>query len=533
MHIKRHILFLAAAAMLASGAHARKRSIDHPMTRAVLEAYAQNIKENPSDFDTYIQRAREYYNHDEYLLAMADINEALRLMPASNREARFDALTLRASIYLQTGRDSEALSDLTSAIAIEPESFSTLYLKANTEYALEQYAAAKSDYQRMLRINTRSAEALLGLARVAVKESNLGLANDYLEQAVALDPNNADMYLRRAGVRQIMGNDNGAVDDLVLALSINSTNPKAIDALLKYADTNYSAVINGLTTAIAQAPENALFWYLRAQIAQAHNHFAPALADYRKIIDERLYDYPGLYASVAECELNMGQYRQAVDDVDYALNSITDNAGYYLIRSQALRALGRHDEAIGAAAKALAVKPGMPEALMQMARCYIDKERYKEAADLLGEACLSVTDNPALYLLRADVLDRLNQPVAAGGMRRNAADIDVYDLDDVRSLKGFALEALGESSRAQAWIDNILDHTPDHDGLANYYGACFYAARGDNDRALQCAEASMRKGYANYYNWMLNTDSPANVAPLRDDLRFLNLIERYGGLFKE
>lgn len=229
----------------------------------------------------------------------------------------------------------------------------------------------------------------------------------------------------------------------------------------------------------------------------------------------------------------MGRYQQAIDDVDYALGSITDNANYYIIRSQALRALGRHDEAIEAAAKALAVKPGLPEALMQMARCYLDLERYKDAADLLGEACLSVTDNPTLYLLRASVLDKLNQPVAANGMRQNAADIDVYDLDNVRSLKGFALEALGQSSQAQAWMDNLLTNVPDHDGLINYYGACFYAARGDNDRALQCAEASMRKGYANYYNWMLNTDSPVNLAPLRDDLRFLNLVERYGGLFKE
>ena len=55
---------------------------------------------------------------------------------------------------------------------------------------------------------------------------------------------------------------------------------------------------------------------------------------------------------------------------------------------------------------------------------------------------------------------------------------------------------------------------------------------GDNDRALVCAEKSLKAGYANYYNWMYNTDARINVAPLRDDLRFLNLLNRYDMIFK-
>lgn len=529
---KRFIL-AAAAALFISGAHAQTRSIDHPMTRAVIDAYTQLIKLNPTDYETYIQRAREYYSHDEYDLALADLTEALKHLPARNSGMRFDALMLRASTYIQTNRPQEALADLNSALAIDPESFTTLYLKANTEYTLGQYKEAKTDYQRLLRINPRSAEAMLGLARVAVKENNIGTANEYLDKAVAISPNNAEAYRRRASVRRLMGNDSGAVDDLVLALCINSSNPKAVEALLNYADSNYPAVISGLTSAIAQAPQNALFWYLRAQIAQAHNHYAAAARDYRKILDDRLYNYPGINASLAECEFSLGQYQTALDDVDRALTSITDNADYYILRSRILRALGRPDEAVQAAAKALAVKPAMPEALMQMARCYIDKKNFSEANSLLGEACLTNGNNPELLLLRASVLESLNQPQAAAAMRLNAGKIDGFAPEDVRSLKGFALEAAGEAAMAQAWMDNVLSSGTDPDGVANYYGACFYAARGDFDRAVKCAEESMNRGYANYFNWMLATDGPVNAAPLRDDLRFLNLVERNSALFKE
>ncbi len=519
------------AVVLALGATAQQRSIDHPMTRAVLDAYAQILKDDPNDYETLLQRAREYYNHNEYILALRDVDSALGLTPADKRDMRYEEYLLRANIYLQTGRDQQALADLASASAIDPNQAAVVYLKANTEFKLEDYAAAKADYQRLLRLNPRSAEALIGLARVAVKETNIGVANDYLEQAVSLDPNNAEGYLRRATVRQMMGNDNGAVDDLVLALSINSTNPKAVDALLKYADSNYQAVITGLSSAIAQAPKNALFWYLRAQVAQAHNHFASAMADYRKIIDENLYPYKGIYASVAECEFNMGQHQRALDDIDYAIAAIPDNASYHLLRSRTLRAMGRQDEAVQAAARALAIEPGSPEALKLMALCYMDQDNLKEAASLLGEACMNQSEDPELFLIRAAVLDKLNQPVAARGMREKVLEISTYSDLDPRSLKGFALDALGRSAEAQTWMDGILTANPDHDGMANYLGACFFTCRGDNDRALQCAEQSLRKGYANYYNWMLNTDLPVNPAPLRDDLRFLNLMERYRGLF--
>lgn len=521
------VLALAAVCICAS---AQQRSIDHPMTRAVLDAYTQLLKEDPNDYETYLQRAREYYNHSEYILALRDVDRALALTPADKREMRYEEYVLRANAYTQTGRHQQALADLNSAAAIHPNDPVLLYLKATAEYTLEDYAAAKTDYQRLLRLNPRSADALIGLARVAVKETNIGMANDYLEQAVSLDPNNPDAYLRRASVRQLMGNDNGAVDDLIVALSINSTNPRAVNALLRYADTNYQAVITGLSSAISQAPKNALFWYLRAQVAQAHNHFATAMSDYRTIIDENLYPYKGIYASVAECEHCMGQYQRALDDIDYAIAAIPDNASYHMLRARTLRALGRHQEAVQAAARALAIEPGSPEGLKLMALSYMDDGNLKEASSLLGEACMSQSEDPELYLLRAAVLDKMNQPVAANGMREKALDVTAYAETDPRSLRGFALDALGRSAEADAWMQAVLA-APDHDGMANYIGACFYTARGDNDRALQCAEESMRKGYANYYNWMLNTDLPVNPAPLRDDLRFLNMMERYRGLF--
>ncbi|MCM1318696.1 MAG: tetratricopeptide repeat protein [Bacteroides sp.] len=523
------VSILACSALSAQN----QRGIDHPMTRAILNAYTELIQSDPSDYESYLNRGAEYYNHNEYILALNDVNKALSLTPQSDDAFQFQGHWLRGNIYLQTNKLQDALADFTIALTLDPESFSTLYLKANTDFQLGNYAAAKEGYQKLHRLNPRNSDALIGLGRVAVKENNLGIANDYLESAVQMSPNDPEVYLRRAKVREMMGNDNGAVDDLIISLSLNSSkNPGAVNAIVAYADVNYPAVMSSLSNAIAQAPENALYWYLRAQIAAAHNHYANALSDYRKIIDDRLYSYQGLYASIAECQYNMGQYAEALDNVDRALQTIKNNAQYYILKSKSLRALGRDDEAIEAAAAGHAVNMSSTDALVQMAKCYIDKGDYSQANALLGEATLTNADDPYVYLLRAHLLEKyLNQPVAANQFRQQAAEIEIFNDDNVKSLKGFALLESGDVAGARAWIDNILANG-DSDGLANYYAACLYSRIDDNDRALACAEESLKRGYANYFNWMLNADEPINVANLRDDLRFLNLIQRYSTLFE-
>ena len=109
---------------------------------------------------------------------------------------------LRAGIYNQTAHHMEALADLNSAVMLDAENYHAIYQRANTEFELGMYTEAKTDYQRLQRINSRSLESLLGLARVAVKENNLGMANEYLEQAVGLDVNNPEIYTRRASVKE-------------------------------------------------------------------------------------------------------------------------------------------------------------------------------------------------------------------------------------------------------------------------------------------------------------------------------------------
>ncbi|MDE6332610.1 MAG: tetratricopeptide repeat protein, partial [Muribaculaceae bacterium] len=483
--LKKFIIALAACAFLTPAV--AQKGIDNPVTKAVLGVYDRQLKADPNDFNTWFRRANEYYRHNEYIRALADINEALRCTPASDKDLRFQEYMLRAGIYNQTGRHQEALADLNSAVMLDGSSYHAIYQRANTQFELGMYSEAKTDYQRLQRLNSRSLESILGLARVAVKENNLGLAGDYLEQAVSLDVNNPEIYIRRASVRKMMGDHNGAVEDLIVALSIDSKNNKALEALVDYGNTNYVATINGLTNAIRQAPNVGMFRYIRAVIAQAHYNYLSAIDDYRYIIDNRLYNYPGLNASIAECEFHLGHFDEALDEINYVLGTpgATNNSNYFLLKSKILRATGRNAEAVEAAAMALAISPNSAEALSQMGLSYLSDGKVKEAVNLCNEASMTESSDPYQYMLRAWIQnDYLDNSQLATNLYDQALDIDVYDLDNIRSLRGFALLFTDRMPQAEAWINNILTNVPDNDGYINYLAACYYAHAGNHDLAL-------------------------------------------------
>lgn len=523
---------LSAAIMLAPCSLSGQSTSSQQMTRAVYDAYERMLKETPDDYELWLGRANEYYRHNEYMRALNDVDQALKLVPEKEKDARVQALLLRANIYEQTDRLEQALADLDSAIALEPTSYIATYQHANCLYRLGRYAEAKADYQRLQRFNTRSAEALIGLARIAVKENNLGMANEYLETAVNADPNNSSLYVRRASVRRLMGNDQAAVDDLILAIATDSHNTRATDALIDMARTNYPEVNLGLTRAIQQAPNVGMFLYMRAFVAQAHYRFGAALEDYNTIIDKKLYNYHGIYSSIAECRYALGQYDSALAAIDQAISMDRNSASQYVVKSRILRAMGRAEDAKSAAAAALAIKSDNEQALIQLGLCYVSLGNYREAANLFGEAMLGGSTSPYLYLLRAWVLGQyLNEPTAAASFYEQLENMPDYQPDDVKSLKGFALLYNGKKDLALQWIDNILKTNTDPDGYINYVAACLYSHADEHDKALECVARSLVNGYADLYDWDKDSDARMNVSPIRDDLRFIQLIDKHHSIF--
>lgn len=498
--------------------------------RAIMQAYEDMLRENYKDYETYFHRANTYYNQGDYLRALNDLDSALKYAPEVDSEMRFAIFALRTECYYELKRYSQALAEANKALELESTSTQMLKLRANIEYELGEYDAAKTDYNKLLRMQPRSLDAYFGLALVAAKENNHGLSAEYMQKAIDLAPGNSNVYVRSAGVKEELGDYNGAVDDLLMAIATDANNTNALPALVKLANSNYSAVMAGLSGAIRQAPRQPLFYYLRGSIAAAHFHYAAAIDDFKYILTEGLYDYSGIYCALAECYYAICDYESALNNIESALASYDeqdDVCRYFTVRAQIQRAMGEIDKALTSINRGLDFDSENKEALIEKALILTDKKEAKEASAILGEVIMTDPYEPMHYLTRAWVLnDYLNQPKAAQGLYERVIDLELDHPERVTSMLGFAQLFDGKTANGVAWIDAILAE-PDYDGKNHYYGACFYAWAGRTDKALQCVEQSLKSGYSNFHNWLNNNDSRINVSPLRDDERFKTLIERY------
>ena len=524
---------LMAAAAATPAIAQRHATINNPVTQAVFRVYAEQLDADPNNYDTLLRRANDYYHFDEFRKALEDVSRAIECTPATDNDYLFREHLLRASIYIKTGRRELAIPDLEKAQQLQPSSQKVLAMKANCELETGHTSDAKADYQRLQRLNMRNAEAPLGLARIALMEQNLGMANDYLEQAVAIDPRNPELYVRRARVRQEMGHSQGAVDDLLLALGTHGDTQPVIDALMEFSRTDYPATMASLSNAVAAAPENSMYRYLRASLSKENGHYLDALNDYQYIIDNGLDDYRGIYGSIAECQFALNRLDDALNNVEYALAAVHDNGPYHLLRARILRHKGQLVEAQQAAADALAAMPNNGDALAEMALAYAAQDNTEECMNLLGEASMNYADEPLYYMLRAAILEQqMNQPSAARGIYQRVASLENANVDPLRSLAVFARLFSGtDVETLNAEVEKELAAGQDSGGYLYYLAACYYAQADDNDNALKAAEKALKAGYANLYNWEEYSDGRVNVAPLRDDLRFLNLLHRNSGLF--
>lgn len=544
---------VAAAMMLPLAGNAQSQSINNPMTQAMLEVYDQELASNPKDADLYFRRANEYYKFNQYLRALADVDKALEFADPKNRDLRFQAYMLRADIYQMMGKHTEALADFTQALALDPTSFMALYQKGNEEYELGRYAEAKGSYTRLRSMNPRSAEALTGLARVAVKENNLGLASEYMDGAVEMMSADSDIFIRRASVRRMQGNNTGAVEDLLMAISIDN-NTRAFQELIDMANVDYPAVITGLSTSIGYAPQQGMLYYIRGFIAQAHDHYASALADYRKLIDQKMYEYAGLYNSMAMCNLALCKYDEAMDNIATAISMDGGRNGeFYYTKARILYAQGKTSDALSQLK--VAADKGYSSISAHELEGLVDFAAgdYNGASEIYATMIIDQPDVMKHYIMRAWVLaDGLKQPANAANLynrvvsftsneQPEAAESDaapaqedgrVSALSAIQTYRGFALLFSGDKAGAIDWADSMKRDYRDTDGYISFVLACLYAQAGDADKAFASLEKALQLGYGNLYEISQADYGRISLAPIRKDSRFNALLGRYAHLFE-
>lgn len=257
----RIVLFFVVLLLLSCADHSRE-GFNIPVAQkqnkenqhlAALSILSDAIKNNPSDSDNYLKRAKLHFSLENY---------------------------------------QEALVDITRAERLNPNSGLILFQKANIQNALKDKNALKSAQDAESQ-GFDSPDLFALLAELNIKAKNFKAAQKYIQKSAEIYPYNSDLYLVR-GLYYANQNDTlTAINNYKKALSLKPHDFEPYDALIKIYNKEHlidSALIYN-EKALKKFPTKKELVFNKAQIL----HNAGALDSATKVYQSFLRLEPSRY----------------------------------------------------------------------------------------------------------------------------------------------------------------------------------------------------------------------------------------------
>ncbi|MBB4701987.1 tetratricopeptide repeat protein [Sphaerisporangium siamense] len=230
----------------------------------------------------------------------------------------------RAQLLGVLGHPDEALEDLDTAVAMDPDYPDHHLDRGNLLFQMGRADDALADYDAAIRLSPPLPEGHYNRAQVLLAVGELGRARADLDRVLELDPGYLDAYINRAGLLAELGLDEAARADVTAGLSLAPGNPHLL------------CVLGQLETA------------------------AKAFTRAREAFDAALASSPALvpaWAGRADLRYETGDLDGAVVDLSRAIE-LDEGAALYFNRAVALDGLGRRDEALADLRRAHELDPG-------------------------------------------------------------------------------------------------------------------------------------------------------------------------------
>jgi TolB-like protein/Tfp pilus assembly protein PilF len=286
------------------------------------------------------------------------------------------------------------------AVALDPQ-YTEAYAALGGAYYIEWIWRWSADPQTLERAFELAQQALalddsLPLAHsllsmVYAQKQQYDQAMTEGERAIALNPNNADSYVRQAEVLNWAGRPEEALRVLAQAMRLNPRYPPLYLMQLGWAyrlTGRYAEAIATMKELISRSPNfmsahlNLAISYFLQWLSQ-QNPDAQTLEPAVAAIQRALALGDSWYANhivLGLIYLNQQQYEQALAEMERAVALAPTEALSYAAPAVVLSCVGRTEDALEAAAQALRLKSGLADGhLASVGSAYVVAGRYAEA----------------------------------------------------------------------------------------------------------------------------------------------------------
>ena len=211
--------------------------------------------------------------------AESKILEALRLEPAN-----FSNSLLLANLGLiqtQKGQFTKALQSLSLGLNIAPSSTVLLNNRAHTYLLMDSIASAVIDLDKSLGIDSLQEWTLQTRAYIYLQDSDIPNSSRLFNKIKKNFPKNSSVYSGLAAIDETEGNDEKALENYRIALSMKPEDEEAREAyiFLLIKTDRYTDARSQIREALEINPENPMFYLLRGYLHRLNFRLEEAQAD--------------------------------------------------------------------------------------------------------------------------------------------------------------------------------------------------------------------------------------------------------------
>jgi putative PEP-CTERM system TPR-repeat lipoprotein len=398
-------------------------------------------------------------------------------------------LPLLAKAMSQQGKFKEILDEITPEVATK--SAPLLTLRGDALLATDKADDAKQAYDQALALNANSGDALLGLARYSIVKQDRDAASRYIDEAVAKDPKNPEVFMAHGTMLRTQGKADEAIAafDQALALNPHHRTAHIEKAYIDITRGKFPDAKAEIAAAEKNAPGNLLVTYTRALYEFSQGKYQASLDALQRVLKVAPDHMPSILLTGAS-ELNLGSLEQADQHLRKYLESNPNDVYARKLLAQVQLKSAQPNDAAATLAPALKSAADDPQVLALAGETYMQVHDFNKASAYLEKATALA---PKAAGLRTSLgLSKLAQGDQAGGLSQleMATELDPKSAHATMALVQTEM-SLKHYDKALAAVDALEKQQPENPQVLTLRGAV-NMVKGD----IPAARAALDKAVA-------------------------------------
>jgi clan AA aspartic protease (TIGR02281 family) len=492
-------------------------AVENDEDEEALEYFNKELQDNPKNGYAFAWIALLRYTSQEYGRALTAVENALKYLPKKDGEYMAFAYGTRARINHMLDEEDKAIEDMTTSISYKDDDPDLYKDRAELYYYMEQYALSDKDYEKIKSLDPGSTLGYMGVGRNAKTQGRYEDAIKEFDYVLKLAPDYAQGYAFRAESLLGLGRYAEAMDDVIAALNKEESNQKAYHLISEIAKEAQDVAIAKLRIQAVKDKTNLLWPYAIGGVYYNDNQYTKAI-DYYKQSNE-ISPMDQAYYFIAQAYLGMGDYQNALANVNEALDLDPTDGNYMTLKASIFYNNGQNEEADKTIRNFIEAYPDNYFGYY-LRGWYHDMNGDSKGA--LEDYDMSIALEPSeayTYMCRGRLYMQLGNQEKAKKDLEKAIELDSIPSSNCTAAFGYLY--LGQNDKAIDWLNRSLEAD---DGDGTYYNAaCIYSIMGETDKAVENLRMAFEKGHRS----LRHIENDKDLDNIRNLPAFKALIEKY------